>query len=261
MRDLRLTLLQADLYWQDPAANREMFSKQIAAVADQSDLIVLPEMFTTGFTMDAADNCEEPDGESTQWLQEMADSNGTDVCGSLVIRDGDHYYNRLIWTQPGKTPSSYDKRHLFRVGGEHENYTPGRQRLIVELGEWRICPLICYDLRFPVWSRCNNDYDLLIYVANWPTARRSAWLSLLPARAVENLCYVAGVSRIGTDGNGVECSGDSMIVDYVAEVLAEGGDRETSVSATLSLNKLERYRNKFPAWKDADSFSLTDSER
>jgi predicted amidohydrolase len=259
VRDLRLTLLQANLHWQDPPANREMFGEQIAAHADHSDLIVLPETFTTGFTMDAVGNCEEPDGKSTRWLQDMANRYDTALCGSLVIHDGRHYRNRLIWTQPGQEPQSYDKRHLFCIGGEQENYTPGKQRLVVALGDWRICPLICYDLRFPVWSRCNNDYDLLIYVANWPTARRSAWLSLLPARAIENLCYVAGINRIGTDGNGVHNSGDSMIVDYLATTLAKAGDTEAAVSAELSLDKLEHYRKKFPAWKDADSFSLSDN--
>ncbi|MBS95404.1 MAG: amidohydrolase [Chromatiales bacterium] len=258
---MRLTLLQADLLWQNPSANRDMFGEQIAAQAENSDLIVLPEMFTTGFTMDAAANCEEPDGESSRWLQDMADRHGTALCGSLIIRDAGVYYNRLIWVEPGQEPSSYDKRHLFRIGGEHDHYTAGKQRLIVQLGEWRICPLVCYDLRFPVWSRCDNDYDLLLYVANWPGTRRSAWLSLLPARAVENLCYVAGVNRVGTDGNNVGCSGDSLIVDYLATIIAAAGDTVAAVSATLSLDKLERYRKKFPAWKDADSFSLSDSGR
>jgi predicted amidohydrolase len=251
-------LLQSELHWQDPLANRKMFGEQIAAHAESSDLIVLPEMFTTGFTMDAAHNCEEADGETALWLQSMAQKYNTSLCGSLIIQAGEHYYNRLIWTQPNQPSASYDKRHLFRMANEGDHYSAGTERLTVQLGDWRICPLICYDLRFPVWSRNNNDYDLLIYVANWPEARRSAWTTLLPARAVENLCFAAGVNRIGTDGNNRDYSGDSLIADYLGTVIAGGGDKPAAVQASLSLDKLHRYRKKFPAWMDADTFRLTD---
>ncbi len=260
MRDLKLTLLQSDLHWQDPAANRAMFSEQIAAAANNADLIVLPEMFSTGFTMNSLDNSEETDGASSSWLQTMASQHDIALCGSLIIRANGHRYNRLIWAQPDGKAFSYDKRHLFRMANEQAHYTAGTQRLLVEYAGWRICPLICYDLRFPVWSRNNNDYDLLIYVANWPATRSSAWRGLLPARAIEDLCYAAGVNRVGTDGNNVIYQGDSLIADYLGSIVANGGDSVTSVSASLSLNKLDRYRNKFPAWKDADKFTLMDSD-
>jgi omega-amidase len=236
-----------------------MFGAQIAATAPHSDLIVLPEMFSTGFTMDAANNNEQPDGETARWLQNMAREHATALCGSLIIKDGEHTYNRLLWASPDGNTLSYDKRHLFRMANEQDHYSAGKQRLVVQYAGWRICPLICYDLRFPVWSRNNNSYDLLIYVANWPAPRSSAWRSLLPARSIENLCYAAGVNRVGTDGNNVNYQGESMITDHLGTVLADGSDTVTAVNTTLSLDKLDRYRQKFPAWKDADQFTLTDS--
>jgi omega-amidase len=258
MSDLNLTLLQSDLHWQNPDANRAMFAEQIGGHAADSDLILLPEMFATGFTMEAAANSEPGDGESAIWLQEMAARHDVSLCGSVVIRDDGKYYNRLFWATPDGQLQHYDKRHLFRMAGEHQKYSAGKERLIVTLGEWRICPLVCYDLRFPVWSRNLDDYDLLLYVANWPAPRRSAWRTLLPARAVENLCYCAGVNRIGKDGNDVQYSGDSMVADHLGVILGDGGDEETALNATLSLDKLKRYRDKFPAWQDADQFRLID---
>lgn len=258
MRDLTLTLLQTDIHWLDPVANRAMFAEQIAVHAAQSDLIMLPEMFATGFTMDAASNSEADDGDSARWLQAMATEHQTCLCGSLVIRDNDHYYNRLLWVTASGEVQHYDKRHLFRMAGEDKKYSAGEQRLIVQLGEWRICPLICYDLRFPVWSRNINDYDLLLYVANWPAARRSAWRTLLPARAVENLCYVAGINRIGVDGNDIAYAGDSLVADHLGNLLGDAGDKQAALRVSLSLDQLERYREKFPAWKDADQFHITD---
>jgi omega-amidase len=256
VQDLNLTLIQTELHWQDPAANRAMFAEQIAAQAAASDLILLPEMFATGFTLNAEANSEQDDGDSARWLQEMATNHKVTLCGSIVINDGGQYYNRLLWVNPDGKVQHYDKRHLFRMAGEDKKYAAGSERLIVQLGDWRICPLICYDLRFPVWSRGINEYDLLLYVANWPAPRRSAWRTLLPARAVENLCYSAGVNRIGVDGNNVPYAGDSMVTDYLGNIQGDAEDRQEALNMTLSLDKLNAYRDKFPAWKDADSYTL-----
>ena len=257
MNDLRLTLLQSELLWEDPAGNRDRLAEQIDAVGADSDVILLPETFTTGFTMAAVDVAEEPGGPTAQWMLELAGRHDCDISGSLIVRENDRCYNRLYWAQPDGVLHDYDKRHLFRMGGEFEKYTHGTERLVVERNGWRFCPLICYDLRFPVWSRNRGDYDVLLYVANWPASRRSAWETLLPARAVENLCYSAGVNRVGRDGNGVECGGGSMIVDYLGTKLAEADDTGQALTATLSHARLERYRDKFPAWKDADRFELS----
>jgi len=257
MQDLNITLLQTALHWQDPAANRDMFAPLISELAATSDLIVLPETFTTGFTMEAKANSEAPDGPSTQWLSTLAVQHGIALCGSLIVKENGQHFNRLVWAQADGGLITYDKRHLFHVG-ECDNFAPGTQRQIIKLGDWRICPLICYDLRFPVWSRGSNEYDLLLYVANWPASRKSAWETLLPARAVENLCYVAGVNRVGTDGVGVDYAGGSLVVDYLSNRIAEAGTDTETVRATLSLDKLNSYREKFPAWRDADPFQLVD---
>lgn len=258
MSDLRLTLLQSELHWQNADANRSMFADLIAHEANGSDLIMLPEMFATGFTLEAADNSEPDDGASAEWLKQQASDHDVHLCGSVVISEDGNYYNRLFWAAPDGPLQHYDKRHLFRMAGEHNKYSAGKERLIVQLGDWRICPLVCYDLRFPVWSRNLNDYDLLLYVANWPAPRRSAWRTLLPARAVENLCYCAGVNRIGKDGNDIEYAGDSLVADYLGNIMADAADEPRALSVTLSMDKLNSYREKFPAWKDADSFEILD---
>jgi predicted amidohydrolase len=256
LRDLNLTLLQTELAWQNPEANREHFAGLIEAEAPHSDLILLPETFATGFTMEAVANSEPGDGESAGWMREMARKHDVFLCGSIVTRDDDKYFNRLLWVSPEGEQRRYDKRHLFRMAGEHKKYSAGKEKIIVHIDDWRICPLICYDLRFPVWSRGINEYDLLLYVANWPAPRRSAWRTLLPARAVENLCYCAGVNRIGKDGNDIEYAGDSMVADYYGNLIADAGEQDTAVRVTLSLDKLDAYREKFPAWKDADRFHI-----
>ncbi|MGI9289855.1 MAG: amidohydrolase [Gammaproteobacteria bacterium] len=259
MSDLRLTLLQTELHWQNADANRDMFADLISEQADHSDLILLPEMFATGFTLEAAQNAEPDDGASAAWMRKQAVDCNVYLCGSAVIREEEKYYNRLFWAAPDGSLQHYDKRHLFRMAGEHKKYAAGNERLIVKLNDWRICPLVCYDLRFPVWSRSLNDYDLLLYVANWPATRRSAWRTLLPARAVENLCYCAGVNRIGKDGNNIEYAGDSLVADYLGNLKADAEEDAVALKTTLSLEKLNRYREKFPAWKDADSFEILNS--
>jgi len=258
MQDLTLSLIQADLHWQDPLANRAELTKNIASLSGATDLIILPEMFTTGFTMEAAGLAESMDGPSVRWMADMAKKAGTTLCGSLIIESGGRHYNRLVWMPPQGQATCYDKRHLFRMAGEQDHYSAGEQRVIASLKGWRICPLVCYDLRFPVWSRGVNEFELLLYVANWPASRRSAWRTLLPARAVENLCYVAGVNRVGTAGNGVNYIGESGVYDYLGNPLAEGGEDARVLTVQLSGRKLMRYRDKFPAWRDADHFRLVD---
>ena len=259
MRTLRISLLQVELAWQDPAANRDRFEQLITAHSKESDLTILPEMFTTGFTMEVQTHAERMDGESVAWLTRLAAKEQVTLCGSLIIEDQGQFHNRLIWMPPDGNQSIYDKRHLFRMADEHKHYTGGNRKMIVQLDEWRICPLVCYDLRFPVWSRGQNEYDLLIYVANWPAARRSAWQVLLPARAVENQCYVAGVNRVGQDGNGKDYAGDSTVADHLGRTLTDCGDKPGSVTVSLDLDELNRYRKKFPAFLDADEFSIRDS--
>lgn len=261
IKDLTISLFQTPLAWHDPAANRAHFTDLLQSLPAETDLAILPEMFTTGFTMEAAGLAEPMDGPTLEWMIGTARDIGTTLCGSVIISDGGHYYNRCLWVRPDGSHRHYDKRHLFRMAGEHQHYTAGTERLIVGLNGWRICPLVCYDLRFPVWSRGINDYDLLVYVANWPAARRSAWTTLLPARAVENLCYVAGVNRVGRDGNGIDYVGDSAVHDFLGNALASLGDRPGVQAVTLGYETLRRYREKFPAWRDADGFRLEGPEQ
>lgn len=256
MRPLTVSLVQTPLQWQDPPANRALLAEKLAGLAGRTDLIVLPEMFATGFTMRPEQCAEPPDGPSVVWLLEAAESLGAALTGSLAIAADGAHYNRLYWAQPDGRLYSYDKRHLFRMAGEHRHYTAGAQRLTVELGGWRICPLICYDLRFPVWSRNTDDFHVLLYVANWPRARRSSWTRLLAARAIENLCYVIGVNRIGDDGNGISYAGDSAMLDWLGEPLHLCGEREEVATVELDPQGLIHYRETFPADRDADRFRL-----
>lgn len=256
MSDLRVTLIQSELHWHDAAANRAQFAEKFRGLVGTTDLVLLPEMFTTGFTMDAPRYAEPMEGSSVEWMAQQARSIGAVVAGSVIIQAGDNYYNRLIWMPPDGNVQWYDKRHLFRMADEHHHYAAGEERLVVDLLGWRICPMVCYDLRFPVWSRNRNDYDLLLYVANWPQRRSPHWRSLLMARAIENLCYVAAVNRVGSDGNAIEYSGDSTIVTPQGESLVTLANTEAVVTLTLSRDSLEHYRERFPAHLDADDFVL-----
>ncbi|AQG81536.1 amidohydrolase [Spirosoma montaniterrae] len=254
---MNVSLLQTDLYWHDPVANRAMLEERVFSLPESTDLIVLPEMFTTGFTMDARAVAEPMNLTTFRWLKQMAAQTGAVITGSYVVREGSAFYNRLVWMQPDGQFDTYDKRHLFRMAGEDRIYTAGTRRLVKEWKGWRICPLICYDLRFPVWSRNNPvEYDLLLYVANWPAPRRNAWNTLLQARAIENLSYVAGVNRVGTDGNGHLYAGDSSIIDFKGDVLFQHSDTELTHQQTLSLDALRAFRDRFPAHLDADSFTI-----
>jgi len=256
MSDLRITLIQTELAWHDPAANRRMLDDKLRPLAGLTDLIVLPEMFTTGFTMQTDQAAEVANGPTIDWLRDTALSLNAVVTGSIATRDGDKHFNRLTWMRPDGTSASYDKRHLFRMAREHEHYAAGTQRLIVELQGWRICPLICYDLRFPVWSRNRNDYDVSIFVANWPARRRYAWQTLLKARAIENLSYCVGVNRVGADGGGVDHTGDSMALDFLGQPLLSGSEQAFVATVNLSRAALDEHRTRFPAHLDADEFDL-----
>ncbi len=256
MSALNVSLVQSDLAWHDPERNRTQLGRCIERVASTSDVIVLPEMFTTGFSMDAASLAEPMSGPSVTWLRAQAEASDAAVCGSLIVVEDGHYFNRFCWATPDGELRTYDKRHLFRMAGEDEHYASGEQRCTVDFRGFRILPLICYDLRFPVWSRNTQEYDLMIVVANWPTPRRNAWQTLLRARAIENVSYVAGVNRVGEDGNGVPYGGDSAVIDYLGNPLASLAEVETQVSVTLDRERLLRFRERFPFHLDADRFAL-----
>lgn len=264
MNDLRVSLVQSATLWHDSPGNRNMLAALCLPLKGQTDLVVLPEAFTSGFTNETLVNAERMDGASLVWMRGLASRLQAVVTGSMVVRDGDRYFNRLLWVRPDGTMTHYDKRHLFRMAREHLRYAGGEQRLIVELKGWRICPMVCYDLRFPVWirNRFNHsvpdrfDYDLLVFVANWPSARRHPWRTLLRARAIENLCCVAGVNRVGTDGNELHYAGDSALIDHLGETIVELGAQVQVVTGTFSGTSLFAHRERFPAWMDADQFDL-----
>ena len=256
MSTLTVTIVQADLLWHDAAGNREQFTSTISDLHDATDLIVLPEMFTTGFSMDAPELAETMDGDSVVWMQNMAAGSNAAVCGSLIIADDNKYFNRFICAAPNGDLVCYDKRHLFRLADEQNHYAAGNKLVTFEIKGWRICPMVCYDLRFPAWSRNRNSYDLLLYVANWPDRRHHAWETLLRARAIENLSYVAGVNRSGKDGNDIPYKGGSSILDYLGADLANLGDSAGTATAELELEKLTAFRDRFAFHKDADDFTI-----
>ena len=253
---MKIAVVQSALDWHDPAANRRRFDGWFERVEPDTDLVVLPEMFSTGFTMDSREVAETMDGPTVAGLRERAASLDAVLVGSVVIRDGARWFNRLVWMPPDGTATTYDKRHRFRMAGEHEHYDAGSERVVVALGGWRVCPLICYDLRFPVWSRNRGDYDVLLYPANWPAARQAHWNALLRARAIENQCYVVGVNRVGEDGNGVVYRGGTAVHDFEGAPLVEVFDEERLAHVRLDRDALDGYRAAFPAWRDADDFAL-----
>ena len=257
MQDLKVTLIQSNLHWENKFKNLEMFAEKISAV-EETDLILLPEMFTTGFTMNASAHSETMNGETVEWMKNISHKKNCVVAGSIIINDNGSFYNRLIWMKPDGM-EYYDKRHLFSFAGEDSVYKPGNKKLSVSIKGWNILPLICYDLRFPVWSRRNNlnNYDLLLYVANWPERRIYAWKQLLIARAIENQCYVAGLNRIGNDGNNIFHSGDSAVIDYKGELTSSENQPVEFVSTySLSHEKLINYRKQFGFYNDSDHFEI-----
>ena len=256
MQRLTVSMIQTSTPWHDPAANREMFNNWLNQVPDEADLVLLPEMFTTGFTMDSEAVAESMQGETVAWLTEQAVTRAKALCGSVVIAVDGEYFNRLICAKPDGELVTYDKRHRFRMAGEHEHYQAGDAKIVFEVAGWRVCPMVCYDLRFPVWFRNTGDYDAIICVANWPAVRQQAWNTLLQARAIENQVYVAAVNIVGRDGNGVNYSGGTAVYSPDGEMMAEHFDSEQIVTCVLDPEPMARLREQFPVWQDADNFSL-----
>ena len=257
MRNLTITLFQTDLAWEDIDTNIAAFDEKISRLSGQRDLIILPEMFTTGFSMNAASMAETMNGSAIKWLTDTARRHQVNITGSMIITENNRYFNRLLWARPDGELLTYDKRHLFRYADEHKTYTAGNQHLTISLNGWKIRPFICYDLRFPEWTRnTGNSYDLAIFIANWPQARSAHWKTLLTARAIENQSFVIGVNRVGTDGNGLEYSGDSCVIDPTGRILFQAAYQETVHTSRLSYSDLDAYRRSFPALKDADRFQI-----
>lgn len=253
MQDLTLTLFQASLAWEDIDANLEYFDTGIDALNKSTDLIILPEMFSTGFSMSPQQLAEPMDGKAVGWMRQKAKETKAVITGSLMVTEDQRYYNRLIWAQPDGGLTAYDKKHLFRYAGEEKVYTAGTRQVTVELKGWKIRPFICYDLRFPIWTRnLGQPYDLAIFVANWPARRSAHWRSLLQARAIENQAYVAAVNRVGEDGNGHRYNGCSALIDPMGERRFEQKDKACNPTLTISYEALRKYRERFPAWMDAD---------
>lgn len=249
-------MMQSILHWEDSAANRKHFDKKFQELNEPTDLVVLPEMFTTGFSMNPKNLAEDNNGKTLQWMQVKAQKHNTAITGSVIIKDSGNFYNRMFFVFPDGTYKSYDKRHTFTFAKENEAYASGTERLIVDYKGWKICPLICYDLRFPVWARNTVDYDVLIYVANWPKIRTVAWDTLLRARAIENMAYCVGVNRIGTDGNNHEYIGHSAIYDVLGKQISSTISDETTETVVLDKDHIETNRRHFQFLKDQDSFQI-----
>ena len=264
---MKVTIIQTALHWEDRTKNLEHFDTLVNSIKESTDLIVLPEMFSTGFTMNPAKLADPLNGPALQWMAKKAKEKNAVITGSVVVEDNKKYYNRLFWAEPGGTISTYDKRHLFRMANEDKHYAMGSKKIIKKINQWHICPLVCYDLRFPVWSRNTfkktngvptASYDVLIYVANWPEARAYPWKQLLIARAIENQCYVIGVNRIGEDGNGIKHSGDSMVINPRGEIISKTKPNEQNIeTVTLDRTYLEDFRITFPVGLDSDEFTLS----
>ena len=258
MQDLRVVLIQADLAWENPEQNRANFTNTIHAISQEIDLIVLPEMFNTGFTMDPHKVAETMHGETINWLKDIAKEKNCAITGSLIIQEDNKYHNRLIFVFPQGEIKAYDKRHTFTLAGEDKVYTAGEKKLIVDYKGWKICPMICYDLRFPVWARNTEDYDLLIYVANWPKPRIAAWNALLIARAIENMTYCIGVNRVGLDANAYEYIGHSSVYDSLGNSISNIPESvEDALMVTLNMEHLRKAREKLGFLDDRDSFNLS----
>ena len=270
MSTLTITGIQTALHWEDAIANRKMFEEKINSITDNMEIIILPETFSTGFSMKPKELAETMQGDTVEWMKRIAAYKKIILTGSVIIEEEGNYFNRLIWMLPNCQYGVYNKKHLFNYAGEGNEFTPGTKRIIASVKGWKINLLVCYDLRFPVWSRQTSapnplpkgegasapEYDVLIYVANWPERRNHAWKTLLQARAIENQCYVAGVNRVGHDGNNIYHSGDSMVVDPIGEVLYSKAHEEDIFTVTLHKEKLDEIRSRLPFWKDGDNFII-----
>ena len=256
-KELQITLVETDLIWEDPKANLGMLEQKILSHSADTDLFILPEMFTSGFTMQPENVADPMNGETIEWLRSISKKVQSAICGSLVIKEGATFVNRFVFVTPEEDLWYYDKKHTFTLAGEHKAYKAGTKKVIFEYLGWKICPMICYDLRFPVWARNTEDYDLLIYVANWPKPRINAWDALLKARAIENMCYCIGVNRVGFDGNGHEYPGHSAIYDVLGyELELETNPTSGLASAFLNYSSIGKYRNKLNFLEDRDYFQL-----
>ena len=254
---LHITVLQTDIVWEDPKANRKHFEEKINTLSSNTDLVILPEMFTTGFTMKASEFAETMDGKTVSLMQKIASEKQLAITGSLIIKENNHYHNRLVFVHPSEKIEFYDKRHSFTLAKEHETYSSGTKKLLVDYKGWKICPLICYDLRFPVWSRNTNNYDLLIYVASWPKKRIYAWDSLLKARAIENMSYTIGVNRIGKDALDFEYNGHSIGLDYLGKNISkENNEHDGIISFTIDKSHQDSMRQKLSFLNDKDIFRI-----
>lgn len=262
MSAITFTLIQTHLHWEQKQKNLDQLEQKIKGIQEKTQVVILPEMFSTGFSMKPEQLAEIMDGETVQWMKRLAAEQKIILTGSVIIEEDGQYFNRLIWMLPNGQYGYYNKRHLFAFAKEDEHYTGGNERLIASVNGWKINLLVCYDLRFPVWARQafdeekNFEYDVLVYVANWPERRNTAWRTLLQARAIENQCYVIGVNRVGDDGNKIYHSGDSMVISPLGEILYHKKDEEDVFTITLHKEDLDEIRNKFPFWKDADAFKI-----
>jgi omega-amidase len=254
---MKISVIQPDIVWEDKSRNFQNLSGLISPLFNITDIVILPEMFNTGFSMNPEQLSEPPDGETFAWMKSISEKGNFGLCGSYIVKENMNFFNRWVFVSPVNDAWHYDKRHLFSMGGEDDLFSAGRSRLIFSFREVKISPYICYDLRFPVWSRNREESDLMIYAANWPESRQSIWNTLLKARAIENQCYVSGSNRTGTDGTGIRYRGDSMIIHPRGEIISSAGtDRNCSITAEISLTELSAFRKKFPVLNDADNFQI-----
>ncbi len=261
MNPLSVSLIQSSLHWENKEANLSSFEEKISLLKGKTQVVFLPEMFSTGFSMRPNQLAENMEGPTVTWMKNIAAANRIILCGSVIIQENENYYNRLLWILPNGETGVYDKRHLFGFAGEDQHYAAGIKRLIASVNGWRFNLQVCYDLRFPVWARqqqkeSNPEYDVLVYLANWPERRRQAWMTLLQARAIENQCYVIGVNRVGEDGNTIYHSGDSMIIDPMGEIVFTERDKEIAYTYQLNQEKLQSVRQQLPFLKDGDRFLI-----
>jgi len=262
MTDLKISIIQSDLFWENIGANLANFEERIWAIQDKIDLIILPEMFSTGFTMNVEGLSEPPNFQTFRWMLQMADQKKAVIMGSYVVKENNNYFNRLYAVYPDETYRFYDKKHLFALGKEQDVFESGEKKTIINIKGWRVCPLICYDLRFPVWSRLKSngvdfyEYDILVYIASWPKMRINVWDTLLSARAIENQSYCIGVNRVGLDGNNLEYPGHSCVYDYSGVQQSFLGSKVATLTVLLSKENLDLFRSNFPFQKDADFFKL-----
>ena len=255
---MKISVLQTEIYWEDKSTNFSNLSELISPLYGWSDIVVLPEMFNTGFSMNPGKLSEAHEGVTFDWMKKIAEKGNFGICGSYIVKEKETYFNRWVFIGPQGEYFFYDKRHLFSIGGEGRSFSKGKSRLVFNFRGFRISPYICYDLRFPVWSRNRNDYDLMIVAANWPESRRVVWNTLLGARAIENQCFVAGSNRIGTDGEGIKYCGDSVILNARGEIIAAAGINEQCfITADISIGELIDFRRKFPVSQDADDFTIS----